>query len=355
MRATIVVVTFNHRGDVTRCLDALQATIGPHDEVVVVDNASSDGTASVVEAHAPWARLVRSPVNAGYGAASNRGAAVARGDYVVFLNPDTVPQPGWLAALLAPVEAAPGLPLATAKLLLARAPDTIDAFGNEVHLSGITTCHGWGQPAAAFERLEDVGAVSGACFAASRSLFQRLGGFDERLFLYFEDTDLSLRARLAGVRCVAVPGAVVWHDHRPGFAGTKLRYLERNRWWTLLKLYRWSTLAALAPVLLLSEVIAWGMAVRSGRRHVWAKARAWADLARWLPDLPAARRRVQQTRVVPDAALLRLHPTRLPFAQAAEGTLAGVGEGLAAAAFAGGRTITLALGALRAPGPSSSR
>src|SRR5919204_388230 len=100
-------------------------------------------------------------------------------------------------------------------------------------------------------------AVRGACFAVPRPLFARLGGFDERLFLYFEDTDLSLRARLAGHRCLAVPGAVVVHDHRPGFSPAKLRYLERNRWWTLLKLYRVRTLLALAPVLGLSEVVAW--------------------------------------------------------------------------------------------------
>jgi GT2 family glycosyltransferase len=354
-RATVLVVTFNHRDVVPRCLDALRATIGPADEVIVVDNASADGTADLIATRYPWVRLVRSPHNGGYGAANNLGAGLARGEYLVFLNPDAVPLPGWLEGLLeglvrAAGEGTPGGPdraagvLVTARLLLAGAPERVDTFGNEVHISGITTSRGWGRPAGADTEPEEVPAVSGACFAVRRRLFQRLGGFDTRLFLYFEDTELSLRARLAGCRCVALPAARVLHDHRPGFTAAKLRLLERNRWWTMLKLYRWPTLVALAPVLAMGEVVAWGMAARSGRSHLAAKALAWADLLRWLPALPGARREAAGVRAVSDRALLRLHATRLPFAQVANGTVAQAGEGLAALAFAGGRTLTYALG-----------
>jgi GT2 family glycosyltransferase len=355
VRASVLVVTFNHRDLVPRCLDALRATCGPADEVIVVDNASSDGTADLIASRYPWVRLVRSPRNGGYGAANNLGAGLARGEYLVFLNPDAVPLPGWLEGLLEGLDRTPGEGtsggagreadvLATARLLLAGDPERVDTFGNEVHISGITTSRGWGRPAGADGEPEEVAAVSGACFALRRRLFRRLGGFDARLFLYFEDTELSLRARLAGCRCVALPGARVLHDHRPGFSAAKLRLLERNRWWTLLKLFRWRTLVALAPVLAMGEVVAWGMAARSGPDHLAAKALAWADLLRWLPALPAARREVTWVRAVPDRALLRLHATRLPFAQVASGTAARAGEGLAALAFAGGRTLTYALG-----------
>jgi GT2 family glycosyltransferase len=343
LRATVVVVTFNHRHVVPRCLDAVRATVGSEAEVVVVDNASTDGTADRVQAEYPWVRLVRSATNVGFGAAANLGAARARGPYLVFLNPDTEPQPRWLAALLAGLEAAPRAGLATAKLLLAGAPERLDAFGNEVHVSGITTCRGWSRPAGSFDRPDDVSAVSGACFAVPRALFARLGGFDERLFLYFEDTDLSLRARLAGHRCLAVPDALVLHDHRPGVSATKLRCLERNRWWTLLKVYRWPTLIALGPVLLAAEGVAWGMAARNGRSHLAAKALAWGDLARWLPALPAARASAQLTRRVPDGKLLRRHTTRLRVSQVAGGALAQAAEWLAALLFALARAPAAAL------------
>lgn len=343
VRASVVVVTFNHRRIVPACLDALRATIGPTDEVIVVDNASSDGTAGLVASHYPWVRLVCSPENGGYGAANNLGVAVSRGEYIVFLNPDTVPQPGWLDSLLAVLAPDAGI-LATPKILLASETDRIDTFGNDVHISGLTTCRGWSEPAGAYVQAEEVSAVSGACFALPRRLFLRLGGFDARLFLYFEDTELSLRARLAGCRCVAVPDARVLHDHRPGFSAAKLRLLERNRWWTLLKLYRWSTLASLLPVLAMAEVVAWGMAVRTGPRHVAAKAMAWLDLLCWLPDLAAARREAARLRTVSDNAVLRLHTTRLRFAQVDRGPVTLAGERLASAAFAGGRTLTYALG-----------
>jgi GT2 family glycosyltransferase len=343
VRASVVVVTFNHRDVVPRCLDALRATLGPADEVVLVDNASADGTADLVAARYGWVRLVRSSGNGGFGAGNNLGADVARGEHLVFLNPDTVPLPGWLDALLAGAGADT---LATARLLLAGSPQHVDTFGNEVHISGITTSRGWGDPAGGAGgggEAEEVAAVSGACFALRRHLFRRLGGFDARLFLYFEDTELSLRARLAGCRCVALPGARVLHDHRPGFSPAKLRYLERNRWWTLLKLFRWSTLVALAPVLVMAEVVAWGMAARNGRRHLAAKALAWLELVRWLPELPAARRGVAGLRRVSDRDLLRRHVTRLPFAQVAGGPLSRAGERVAAVAFAGGRSLSYAL------------
>jgi hypothetical protein len=168
-------------------------------------------------------------------------------------------------------------------------------------------------------------------------LFWQLDGFDERLFMYYEDDDLSLRARMAGYRCIAVPEAVVLHDHVRGISAAKLRYLERNRWWTMLKLFRWRTLAGLTPVLAGGEVMAWGMALRGGPWHVLAKLRGWAELLSWLPVLRRERQRVR--RQVSDREVLAAHGARLPFRQVADGALARRAEDLAAAAFAGGRAL----------------
>jgi GT2 family glycosyltransferase len=342
VRASIVVVTFNHRAIVARCLSAAQSTMSAQDELIVVDNNSVDGTADEIARDFPEVQLIRSASNLGFGRANNLGASSARGRYVVFLNPDTEPQPGWLEALIGALTDYPGAALVTAKLVLAAAPGYVDAFGNDIHVSGITTCRGWGQPAERFTRVEEVNATSGACLAAERDVFQRLGGFDNYLFLYYEDTDLSLRARLAGYKCIAVPGAVVLHDHRPGFSPEKLRYLERNRWWSLLKLLRWRTLIALTPVLMLSEALAWGLAVLRGRRHVLAKAQAWMDLVRALPHLPRARADAARARVLSDVELLSAHASRVSFDQAARGPLIQLGEWVAATAFAGARLLVRA-------------
>jgi GT2 family glycosyltransferase len=337
VRASVVIVTYNSRRLVERCLDALLPTLRLDDEVIVVDNDSSDGSADFIAQTYPMVRLVHSGWNRGYGGANNFAAGLSKAEYLVFLNPDTEPCAGWLDALLDVLMAHPDVGLSTAQLVLRADPDRIDAFGHDVHISGIVTCLGWGSPVGAFQRTQEVAAISGACFAIKRQVFADLGGFDERLFMYYEDDDLSLRARLAGYRCAAVPSSLVRHDHVPGFSADKLRYLERNRWWTTLKIYDRATLLALAPVLLAAEALAWGFAVRSSPRHVLAKARAWLEVLWWLPDLPRARRAVK--RVAPERGLLLMHGSRLPFAQVASGTLAAAAEWMTAQAFRGARRL----------------
>lgn len=317
IRASIVLVTYNSADYIRRCLSSVFATIGQSDEVIVVDNASHDGTTSIVANEFPEARQLNLADNRGFGGANNLAAAVARGEYLVLVNPDTEQRPGWIEALLEALRGDKGIGLATAKVLLMNAPGTVDTIGNHVHVSGITTSRGWGLPDPRRSGIEDVPAVSGACLAVSATLYRWLGGFDERLFLYYEDTDLSLRARLAGLRCVAAHGAEVLHDHQPGFSPMKLRYLERNRWWTMLKLYRPASLVALTPVLLGGELLAWALAATRGRQHVAAKLAVWGDLLRWLPALPAARAAAQRGRRVSDGALLLTLSNRLPISQVA--------------------------------------
>lgn len=316
--ATVIIVTYNHATTIGECLDAVRATTRPDDQIVVVDNASSDATRDILRERYAWADVITSARNDGFGAACNRGALIARHDALVFLNPDTRPRAGWLDALIETLEAYNGEALVTARLLLARNPTAIDTFGNEFHISGLATSRYWGQPSGRATSCDEVAAISGACFGLTRSVFARLDGFDARLFLYYEDTDLSLRARYAGLRCLAVAGADVLHDHQPGFSPAKLRYLERNRYWTMLKLCRARSLVALLPVLLVSETLAWSFAIRGGSAHVVAKARAWLELATWMPGLPHARARARRDQEVSDRALWQRHAIRLPIAQVNE-------------------------------------
>lgn len=310
-RASIVVVAHNSARDLPACLESVIATIGPTDEVIVVDSASADGSAEVASRYP--VRVLRSDRNLGYGGGGNLGAAHAAGRYLVFLNPDTAVEPGWLDALLAPLAEQPGL--ATSKLLLMDDPTRLDTCANQVHLSGITVCRAYGRPAGLHPGLERVLAVSGASFAVDRHLFERLGGFDARFFMYLEDTDLSLRAALAGAPCWYVGGSVVRHRHIPSFVPRKMEWLERNRWLMLLKVWSLPTLLRLAPTLLLFEALVWTYALLSGPAAVRARLAAW----RWLLAHPwtivEARRRTQRLRVVPDGQLLARCTWRLDTAE----------------------------------------
>jgi GT2 family glycosyltransferase len=299
-RASVVVVSYNSRGHLGRCLGSLGATVGEGCEVIVVDNGSRDGSAKYVARAFPWVRLVPLARNVGFAEANNRGVALARGRYVA-LNPDTEVTEGWLEALLAPLEyefwnSDIGLPdpiqypnskiqnspvgMTTALILMMQEPDRVNTCGNKMHLTGITVCRGLGRRAddPELDVACDVSAVSGACFAMPREVWMALGGLDPDFFTYLEDTDLSLRVRLAGYRCVYVPGAVVYHSYTARFSARKLYYLERNRALMLLKCLRGRTLLLLLPALALAEAMSWGYALKRGPLFVVAKLRGYVWL-----------------------------------------------------------------------------
>src|SRR5215510_3484834 len=129
LRASIIIVSFNSRQKVIQCLDSLGRTISADCEIIVVDNASVDGSAEAVETSFPDVILIRSNTNCGFGAGSNLGARRAAGGYLIFLNPDTLVESGWIEALLAPFEMDARAGLVTAKVLLADQPDRINACG----------------------------------------------------------------------------------------------------------------------------------------------------------------------------------------------------------------------------------
>lgn len=336
-QSSIVIVSYNSMHHLERCLSAIERAAGPVHETIVVDNASTDGSADYVAEYFPWVSLIRSSENEGFATGNNHGVAAARGEYIVALNPDTEVMPGWLDALIEPLrkkqEAAAGqLPigLTTARILMMDARETVNTCGNLPHYTGITTCLGLDRPSAAPElaRRRDVPAVSGACFAARRDLWDALGGFDEDFFTYLEDTDLSLRAKLLGYRCVYVPDAVVYHRYTNQFSARKLYYLERNRMAMLLKIYRWRTLALMLPALLLAECVSWGYAVKSGPAYLRAKLDAYGSVLMAWGAIMRRRREVQARRTTGDRPLLRVLAMRLDFAQLAGADLGRLADGL---------------------------
>lgn len=212
-RASIVIPVYNQFAHTLACLRAI-ATHPPAAaiEVIVVDDGSSDETATALPQVAGL-RYHRRASNGGFIAACNDGAALATGEYLVFLNNDTVPQPGWLDALLETFAAHPDTGLVGAQLLY---PDgRLQEAGGIVFADG----SGWNygrfesplDPRYAFVREADY--LSGAAIAVPRSLFERLGGFDSRYTpAYYEDTDLAFAIRALGLKTLYQPAACVVHD-----------------------------------------------------------------------------------------------------------------------------------------------
>jgi len=292
---SVLIVAWNSRDELGRTLPALLPELGEGDELIVVDNDSTDGTPEAVAGLAPAARLVPAGGNVGFAAGCNLAAARAGGDLLVVLNPDAAPRPGWGEAIRRPWVEERGW--SAWQALVADGDGTaINSAGNPVHFTGIVWAGRHGRPIGEAPPAGEVAALSGACLAIPRRAWEEAGGFPERFFLYHEDVDLSLRLRLAGGTLGIEPAAVVDHDYEFGAREHKWRWLERNRLAFLIRVYPASLLVLLAPALLVTELalIAASIAGGWGRQ----KVAALAEVIRWLPRLLRERREVQATRKV---------------------------------------------------------
>jgi GT2 family glycosyltransferase len=308
-------------------LRALTEQLRERDELIVVDNGSSDGTPGAVREAAPQATVIEAGENLGFAAASNRGAALSSGELLLFLNPDAIVAPGFRDAIELPVSDDRRW-AAWQGLVTAHGGRVINTRGGIVHFTGIAWAGGAGervpdderardQPrrpsgtgAAGFEpvgtsegRLGEPGFVSGACLAIRAATFEDAGGFVERFFLYHEDVELSLRLRLAGGHLGVEDRARVDHDYEFAKGPAKWRRLERNRWATVIRTYPAALLALLAPALLATELALVPISIVGG----WGaqKLASWVDVARWLPRLLRERRAIQAARGIDPAAFAR--------------------------------------------------
>jgi GT2 family glycosyltransferase len=250
--------------------------------VLVVDNASSDGSDSIAEALAAEhdsIRLIRSPTNRGYAGGVNVGLAESRGDHVAVLNMDVVVSPGWLDPLVGFLEQTPGAGAVCPVILLESDPGRINAAGLDINVTAIGFNRWLEEPReraglAPFR----VDGLHGAAFLIRRDLLESIGGWDESGFLYHEDVELSWLLRLAGTEVHCVPASTVSHDYHLTMFPQKLFLLERNRWSMLLADTRLSTRLALSPALLLTELMIWGYCVLRGASFLRAKL----DSYRWV-------------------------------------------------------------------------
>lgn len=232
LAASVIIPAWNGAADLPACLDALLTQTGVDFEVIVVDNASTDGSADRVASAYPQVRLLRQASNLGFSGGCNAGLAAAQGDVLVLLNQDTEVQGGWLAGLVDALAADPAIAIAGSKALY---PDgTIQHAGGVLDAQGNGSHRGRRQPdQGQFDHPDDVDYVTGASLALRRAVYRASGGFDTGFGpAYFEDVDLCLRAKAQGLRVVYAPVSVLVHKEQsvagaPGQAA--IRLFQRNR------------------------------------------------------------------------------------------------------------------------------
>lgn len=297
MRPTlsVLIVAWESRDDFQKALPALLAEFDDDDELIVVENKLGDGSVEMVQELAPQARIVRPGRNTGFAGGVNAGAEVARGDLLVVLNPDAVPQPGFGEAIRRPWLEDRGW-AAWQALVADGTGEKINSAGNPIHFTGIVWAGGHGRPLGEVPPAGPVPAASGACLAIPLANWRRVGGFPGEFFMYHEDVDLSVRLRMEGGIVGIEPAAVVAHDYEFSAGNDKWRWLERNRLAFLVRTYPAPLLALLAPVLLATEPALLAVSAAGG----WGgqKLRANREFLTWLPRLLRERRAIQRRRTV---------------------------------------------------------
>lgn len=294
---SIVVLNYNGRAWLERCLGAAASELAPDCELIVVDNGSSDGSVDFIQRSFPAVRVVSLERNTGFAGGNNAGAHAARGRYVAFLNNDAAPQPGWLAALRHALDRDAQLGLAASCIVFLHDPSVIDSAGDGLTRWGGAFKRGHG---GSVREAPNAGDVFGACGAAClvrRDVFQELGGFDSAFFAVYEDVDLSYRFQLRGYRCTYVPEAVVHHAGSAtlGRLSAKSVYWgQRNLEWMYIKNTPWPLLLITLPGHVLYNLAAAAYFARHGHLGTFLSAK-WGAL-REIARVWRQRREVQRTR-----------------------------------------------------------
>lgn len=301
---SVVIVTWNGRQYLDACLRAVEAQQGVSAEIILVDNASTDGTAKFVRTHFPRVTVVALSENRGFAGGNNVGARAARGKLVAFLNNDTVAEGGWLRALRDGLDVTSGVALTTSRIVYMHDPDVIDSAGDGLfRWGGAFKRHHGESVQAAQTSVEVFGVCGGACLMP-KAVFDELGGFDADFFASHEDVDLSYRARLRGYRCRYVPDASVRH-HGSATLGTISAFAvfhgQRNMEWMYLKNTPASLLMRTLPGHLLYNAAAAAHFARRGLLGTFLKAKV-ASLA-GMPAVLRKRARIQRTRTVGATAI----------------------------------------------------
>jgi GT2 family glycosyltransferase len=312
--ASVIVVNWNGEQFLERCLTALMnQTVKPH-EIILVDNASSDGSIDIVRRF-PSLRLLAQDQNTGFARGNNLAieASSEASQWIALINPDAFAEPDWLEALLVAATNHPAFDVFGSKLVNAADPTLLDGAGDAYHVSGLVWRKGHGElvPAIASDASDNVREVFSPCAAAAmyrRSALLELGGFDEDYFCYVEDVDLGFRLRLAGHRCLYVPQSVVHHVGSATTGGQhsdfSVYHGHRNLVWTFVKDMPSFLFWLLLPlhVLLNLATIVW-FALHGQGAVIW---RAKRDALLGLPKMWRKRQYVQRSRVVSAGEIWRV-------------------------------------------------
>jgi GT2 family glycosyltransferase len=250
------------------CLESLRSQTFIDFEIIVVDNGSTDGSVEIIRSHFPECLIILNTSNYGFAKGNNQGIKKAKGKYIALLNNDAQAERHWLEELVKVAEEDHRIGMLASKIYLQGSSKVIDNVGHLIYRDGLNRGRGrlevdHGQ----FDQKEEVLFPSGCAALYRRKMLDEIGLFDEDFFPYGDDTDLGLKGRLAGWKCLYVPRAVVYHRYSQSsgsYSPLKAFYVERNRVWIAIKYFPLSLLMK-SPFYTLLRFLFQGYGALSGR------------------------------------------------------------------------------------------
>jgi len=282
LKASVIIVTYNHDRYICDCLESVLAN-SPF-QIIVIDNSSSDSTVEKIKTRYDGRVEVVIRPNGGFGKGCNEGAKLAIGNILVFLNPDTRVEKGWLEGLTSPFSKQNVKTVAIPRIMQYSGL-IVNTIGNIEHYCGLGFLNGNGENWEAFNSIKrSIKGLSGACFAMRKDEFLSIGGFDEnRFFCYLEDVDLSWRCMENGFSFFFSRESIVNHDYSPSMTPFKMRSIEEGRYLLLSKHYSRRNILSIAPALLLIDAMMMLQALQNDNKSLKFKIAAmWTGWQRML-------------------------------------------------------------------------
>lgn len=305
-RLSVIIPNWNGKHYLGVCLSSLQNQTYPDIEVIIADNASSDGSQDYIRKHYPQVRLIELEANLGFTGACNAGMAVATGEYIALLNNDTEVDRDWASAVIDAFKRRPEAGFIASKMLLFDQRDTFHTAGDFYRVDGMPGNRGvWQKDEGQFDREEFVFSACGGASIYRRQMLEDVGFLDDAFYFSCEDIDLSWRAQLQGYQCLYVPSAIVYHQlSATGGGATASYYNGRNYIYLLVKDYPgdlwsqyWYAILRNQGRLAVEAIRAWrGAAARARLRGMLRGILA-------IPTMLRKRQRIQKNRSVSRAYL----------------------------------------------------
>jgi GT2 family glycosyltransferase len=239
---SVIIPNWNGKRFLEECIDSLKGQTFQNFETILVDNGSIDDSVEfAAKCYGDFIRIIRNDKNLGFTGGNNVGIQASKGEYIVLLNNDTWADPRWLEELARATRFDPPIGMWGSKVRSYYQRNRIEGVGELIYWDGLCRARGqYEQDHGRYDAMEEILFPPGCGAMYRKSLFDGIGLFDEDFFAYADDSEIGIRARLAGWKCLYVPAAIVYHKNSGStgqYSPFKAFYVERNRFWITLKYF----------------------------------------------------------------------------------------------------------------------